>query len=195
MSQDLLNEKMLKWPYPARQAAWAIRDAVEDWQGLKGGYKKGMGAASRAYITRSESGGYSHEEFLKARHIVEAVRNAPERQGSLYRGIGTYHPLQVFEDAKPGDVIRIDGLSSFSRSSKQADSFIHPSSYTYRIIVDGRYKGIDAKFQGDFVGEQETITYGRFRVIRKFQRREPWPADPKHPRMVTNLVVRQLETH
>jgi hypothetical protein len=99
--------------------------------------------------------------------LVKSVRNAPEHETTLYRGLGSDNPIPSLEKAKVGDIITLGQLSSFSESEQFAGYYAHRQSLTgeyYKLKTVGPVKSISTDVHTGFQ-HKEHVTQGKFEVV------------------------------
>jgi hypothetical protein len=105
------------------------------------------------------------DRYAQAKLLVEAVRDAPEQERELYRGIKfdrTFETAQerAFKGLKVGDSVEFGAITSFSAVPGIAATYAAGAG-SYQIILRGKSK--TAGLSGLTSGER--ITHGKFRVV------------------------------
>ena len=113
---------------------------------------------------------YNEDLTEQARMLVSAVREGPVFDDPLYRGImlSKEHPaLGKLMSIKPGDVVEMPGIKSFTTSPFTAQSFATGGGNTHPImfVVVGAKRGLPVDVISSNRGESEVITFGKFRVM------------------------------
>lgn len=129
----------------------------------------------------------------EVRPLVDAIRNAPKRDTTLYRAVYAVPPdetrgdfARTLEALKPGDRFDLNRISSFSASREQAGQFamtpqsisagttdpggdMHPSDaddyVNYEFKLEGEHTSLDVSKESRY-GEKEHLTFGQFEVVR-----------------------------
>jgi hypothetical protein len=105
--------------------------------------------------------------YDEATDIVEAIRNAPEQNVPLYRGLNFKKPFLPLEKAEPGATLNLDRISSFTSArdiaAYYADSSPVEGEYKYELQIHGKSKSLFTDTYTD-LSHKEYVTEGRFRV-------------------------------
>jgi hypothetical protein len=115
-----------------------------------------------------------------AQNLVDSLRNAPNAQPTLWRGIGASHQTEiknagkVTKDSEVGDTFTV-GLGATSRSIAAARFYATPYSYNtnedgiptlMRIKAGSKGLALSSKMSA-YPHDQEVLTSGEFRIVGK----------------------------
>lgn len=131
-----------------------------------------------------------------AQRLVEDIRNAPEHSTVLYRGLGAEDPIESLEKLKPGDIVTLGQVSSFSESEGYAAYYANRASgggvgHLYELKTTGPVKSVPTDSYTDYE-HKEHVTEGKFEVVAVEAPSTGIPVDIGAASGITNLKEKYL---
>jgi hypothetical protein len=143
---------------------------------------KKISSESKSLITKSDPPDTGFDK--EAKLIVEAIRNQPENEVKLHRGISFTQPYSALESAAIGQSITLDRISSFSENREVANTYanLNPERpHRYELILVGSAKTLKTdEFSG--LTHKEHITTGEFEIVK---------IEPETPEYRATIHIRQ----
>lgn len=119
--------------------------------------------------------GASDEHVAAANLLISKIREAPEENVPLYRGLSKNEHSPELEGLMPGQVIMMPRLTSFTEDRNVAEQYtvIYGAQYHYEFQLEGPSKTVKTDHLTG-MSHKEHVTQGKFEVVAN----KPGPVRP-----------------